>query len=308
MTKKVFTVCTPCFNSSKFIIRLYQSLKNQTYKNFEWLVIDDCSTDNTVSLLRKIKKKSSFKIKIIVNKKNLMVSRCWNLGVKNANGLFFIGVGHDDMLVPTALETFSNTWNNLDTYKKKTLCGIMAQCINQHGNITPGLFPGAPCSANWFDMNNKVKGEKCFCYKTKILKQNNFSYVDSYVPENLTLLNISDKYDTYFINDPVRIYYIKQKNHQSLTDSFLKNKFIYPSGFREEKIQSLNRRWNKMLKNSCWSFFKTLIIYIKYSIYLKKNLAQTTKPLKIIFIKKLTTFLFHFILIIMKINKKKYDY
>ena len=302
MSKKLlFTVCTPCFNSSKFIKRLYLSLEKQTYKNFEWLVIDDCSTDNTYLLLKEFKKKSSFKIRIIRNKKNLMVSRCWNTGVKQAKGFFFIGVGHDDELVPGALNIFLNTWNKLELLERRNLCGLMAQCIDQYGNYTPDLFPEAPCIENWFNMSFKVTGEKCFCYKTKILKKNNFSFKDLYVPENLTLLNISDKYDTYFINDPLRIYYIKQKNHRSLTDRFLNNRFIYPLGFREEKMQNINRRWKKMLIRNPWYFLKTLMNYTKFSIHAKKNLSETTKPIKNLLFKWLII-VFFFTIVIVKIK------
>ena len=49
--KYKFSICTPCFNSSKTIELVYQSIKELTYKNFEWIVVNDFSTDNTADII-----------------------------------------------------------------------------------------------------------------------------------------------------------------------------------------------------------------------------------------------------------------
>ena len=56
MEKDRITVFTPTYNREKSISRVYESLKKQTYKNFEWLIIDDGSIDNTKDVIEKFKK------------------------------------------------------------------------------------------------------------------------------------------------------------------------------------------------------------------------------------------------------------
>ena len=83
-----FTIFTPCFNSSNFIERTYQSLLKQTFTDFEWLVIDDCSSDDTYKLLRSFKKENEVNISLHKNEENLMLARTCNKAVEIARGEF----------------------------------------------------------------------------------------------------------------------------------------------------------------------------------------------------------------------------
>ena len=60
----IISVITSTRNREKILPRVFNSLKKQTYKNFEWIVCDDASEDDTIDLLQKYKKKSKFDIKI----------------------------------------------------------------------------------------------------------------------------------------------------------------------------------------------------------------------------------------------------
>ena len=65
--KYKFTIFTSCFNSEKFIYRLYNSLKAQSFKNFEWLIVDDFSNDSTKSILESIEKEAPFDVRVFYN-------------------------------------------------------------------------------------------------------------------------------------------------------------------------------------------------------------------------------------------------
>ena len=73
------------FNSEKYIERTINSILNQTYKNYEIILIDDCSTDNTISKCMKYLNKN---VKLINLQKNLGVSNATNVGLQNAIGDF----------------------------------------------------------------------------------------------------------------------------------------------------------------------------------------------------------------------------
>ena len=97
-----FTIIIPAYNVEKFIIRTLESVFNQTYKNFEVLVIDDCSCDNTLAKLAIIKDK---RLKIIKNQFNLGPGIARNIGIEKATGNWILFLDADDELEPFALDS-----------------------------------------------------------------------------------------------------------------------------------------------------------------------------------------------------------
>ncbi len=92
------SVIIPTFNSKKFITKTFLSVINQTYSNFEVILVDDCSVDGTYDLLKKLKKKYKNKVKLIktrVNSGTVAVPR--NLGVKYCSGEIVCFVDSDDI-------------------------------------------------------------------------------------------------------------------------------------------------------------------------------------------------------------------
>ena len=269
-----FTVFSPCYNSEKFIYRTYESLQNQQFKDFEWLVIEDQSTDQTKEILLEIKKKSDVNINLICNKKNKMLAYNCNLAVQMAQGKFFIFLGHDDELMPEALDRFYNIWKEIPSNKKNNLAGMMSNCKDEQGNFVDDELPDKPLITDFYNLyyNLGIRGEKCFCYLTDIIRQENFSTVDKYVPENVMLLNVSDSYETYFFNENLRIYH---RNHGSFTNKLESVAGIkYSKGMRHAKLQDLNRRSHKMLKNPIL-FFKTLVNFNRFSLHSRISIGRS---------------------------------
>lgn len=116
MSDYEITVFTPTYNRGYIIENLYKSLQRQTYKNFEWVVIDDGSNDNTKDLLDKWTSESNeFDIvykKVVNGGKHRAINRALNY---SKGRLFFI-VDSDDYLTDDALEKILK-WE--DTIRKK---------------------------------------------------------------------------------------------------------------------------------------------------------------------------------------------
>ena len=108
-----FSIIIPCFNSESTIERCLKSVFNQKFKGIEIISINDHSTDNTLNILKKYKKK----IKIINNKKNLGVGYSRNKGILESKGKYIIFLDSDDILIEKKLiQIFKelNKFNNTD--------------------------------------------------------------------------------------------------------------------------------------------------------------------------------------------------
>lgn len=91
----------PVFNREKFIGEAIVSLLNQSISNFELLIVDDGSTDNTQAVITSFK---DDRIKLFTHKVNKGVSAAYNLGLRNAEGFYIARMDSDDISVPDRLE------------------------------------------------------------------------------------------------------------------------------------------------------------------------------------------------------------
>lgn len=97
------SIITPVYNSADYIQETAESVLNQTFKNWEWILIDDCSTDKSLSIIQKMASKDS-RIKIIVNDKNIKTALSRNRGIEIATGKYIAFIDSDDLWHPQKLE------------------------------------------------------------------------------------------------------------------------------------------------------------------------------------------------------------
>lgn len=264
-----FTIFTPCYNSEKFIHRLFDSLNRQIFRDFEWIVINDASTDNTSSLIREFSKTADFEIQFFDLAENQMLTKNINLALDNARGRFFLPAGHDDEFIAETLDTFMAFWNQ---YGADNLSGITCLCRDQNGKIVGDFFPESPYISNYFDVvyRKKIKGEKWGFIRTDIMKEFRLpDNVDIYISEGLIWAGIGSKYKTIYINEVLRIYYIQQ-GHQSLS-SLNKHKFKYPRGQRYQNMVMINK-YLHCIKGNLKVKLIYFINYIRMSIHTRVSL------------------------------------
>ncbi len=102
--RPLVSVITPLFNASKFIPRLIISVQQQTYSNYEHIIVNDCSTDNSFDILKTMVHQKN-KIKIINLKINKGVIYARNLAIASAKGRFLAFLDADDFWLPNKLST-----------------------------------------------------------------------------------------------------------------------------------------------------------------------------------------------------------
>ena len=107
-----FTVYTPVYNDGRFIPRVFEGLKSQTYRNFEWVILNDGSKDNSSELIKQLGD-CDFPINFIDLKENVGFNKSMNIAVQNAKGEFFLISHADDTFKPNSLERFNEVWESL---------------------------------------------------------------------------------------------------------------------------------------------------------------------------------------------------
>ena len=168
------TVFTPTYNRAYIIEKLYRSLQRQTFRDFEWLIVDDGSSDNTAEIVAAWQQEvNDFPIRYY-KKENGGKCRAINYGVDRAEGELFFNVDSDDYLTDDALEKVS-AW--VDTLPKDgSFCGVV-------GNLgtAPDQTPNTPLDAPYRDATllerytdftvKPIDGERAPVFFTEIQKR-----------------------------------------------------------------------------------------------------------------------------------------
>ncbi len=102
---EIVSIITPCYNSEKYIADTYNSIKSQSYKNWEWIIVDDCSSDKSGEIIQSF---NDNRIKLIIQSKNQGAAYSRNLALNKAQGRFITFLDSDDLWLPNFLETTIN--------------------------------------------------------------------------------------------------------------------------------------------------------------------------------------------------------
>jgi len=224
-----FTIFTPVYNRRDSIHRVWQSICAQTYQNFEWIIVDDGSTDNVGELLKQYKNDAVFPITILTQS-NMGKHVAWNRAVKLAQGDLFIPADSDDSFIPTALERFAFHWSSIESNKRASFSGVNVLCRDaQSGEIVGDKFPISPFSSNNLELfyKYKISGEKWGCLRVDLLKQRLFpeqSRGRGDFPLSFVFYWLAQRYKVLCVNEALRTYY--QDNSSCLSSQVPKTLYI----------------------------------------------------------------------------------
>ncbi len=216
----VFTVFTPTFNRCSTLHRVYDSLRLQTFRDFEWLIVDDGSTDGTIELVEKWQTESNFPIRYVYQE-NQGKPAAFNRGVQEAQGELFLTLDSDDACVPNALERLKYHWDGIPPVEKDKFSAVTVLCKDQNGRLIGDKFPCDVLDSDWIEsfFKYKVKGEKWGFQRTDVLKQFPFPTVPNvkFISEGVLWFALSRRFKTRFVNEILRIYHTNDKAGDRLT-------------------------------------------------------------------------------------------
>ena len=210
MTAPAFTVFTPSYNRADKLHRVHDSLAQQTFRDFEWLVIDDGSTDDTRAVVEAWEAVADFPIRY-VHKPNGGLHTAWNLGIELARGRFFLFHGSDDACTPDALQVFHDTWESIHPSRRSEFTGVCCLCSDLEGHVVGDRFPEDvfDSDSNALRFKHHIQGEKWGFHRIEVVREFPFPELRGvrYVPESIIWGRIADRYKERFINRVLRIYY-----------------------------------------------------------------------------------------------------
>lgn len=103
--KQLVSIIAVCYNHSRYVIDTLDSIINQTYKNLELIIMDDCSTDNSVELINEWIKKKKQSCTFISHTQNIGLCKTLNEALNLINGEYLQMISCDDILLPNKIET-----------------------------------------------------------------------------------------------------------------------------------------------------------------------------------------------------------
>ena len=270
-----FTVLTASYNRAHTLERVYRSLCAQTTRNFEWIVVDDGSTDDTRALIQAWQVEANFPI-VYHWQPNQHKKTAFNTGVHLAQGELIVAIDSDDSLLEDALMQLEQEWLSIPTEERTYYVAVVGLCQTPEGRIVGDSFPEDPLDVTSLDLNFKyrVKGEKFGCLSTAVLRQFPFpEQIAGFVPESLVWRAIARAgFLTRFVNQVFRVYY---DSADSLSQQGRQNGKQHAMGLWLLAIDTLSNcmPW---FRYAPVEFLKSAVRYTRFRLHCKAQ--QLVKP------------------------------
>jgi glycosyltransferase involved in cell wall biosynthesis len=206
MPSYTFTVFTPTYNRARLLAEVFESLEAQAFTDFEWVVVDDGSTDDTRTQVEDWQARARFPI-VYVHQENRGKHVAINRGLSLASGELFLIHDSDDLLLPHTLKRFHEIWTSIPLAERKSLGGVMGLCAYRDGSIVPQRFPRDAMDMShreyWFEMN--MRGDKCYFVVTDLLRRYPFPEIpgEKFMAEAIVFNQIEEKFRC--VNEVMRI-------------------------------------------------------------------------------------------------------
>lgn len=223
----LITVFTPTYNRAHLLTRLYESLKAQTWQDFEWIIVDDGSTDNTEAIAQSFFPPSGGMEGGLIHQPNGGKHRAINRGVQEARGELFFIADSDDYLPEDSLAKVSEYYQKIKG--DKTIGGVCGLDIAPDGANVSSALPQDDIICTSLDIRLKyhIKGDLKEVFLTSVMREFSFPEVDGerFCPEALVWNRIGQKYKLLFFNQPI---YVAEYQPEGITAGIVRARMNSP--------------------------------------------------------------------------------
>lgn len=256
------SILTPTYNRGKLLLPLYESLKNLTFEDFEWLIVDDGSEDDTeqyaLSWIAHNIENAEFPIRYI-KKSNGGKHTAINRGVREANGELILILDSDDTLPADSLATIAHYYEQCKGYKDCAgVCGLMA---HHDGQLIGTGFPKEPMYESALQLRyaekGNVTGDLLEVYKTSVMREFPFPEIENekFCPESLVWNRIANKYKLFCFN---KVVYYRDYLDGGLTSKIVRIRMNSPIAstmtYAEMLDYNISLKWKIRSAINYWRF------------------------------------------------------
>lgn len=268
---KTLTVFTPTYNRAYCLHQVYDSLCRQSSQDFEWLIIDDGSTDNTKEIVEGWKKENKIQINYCY-KENGGMHTGHNKAYELINTEFNVCIDSDDFMPDNAVEIIVKETRGLP----QEYAGIIGLDADKNGNIIGTKIPShlTHCKLNELYTKHGVQGDKKLVYRTNVVKKYP-AYPEfpgeKFVPLDYKCLLIDQDYDLKPVNEVFCIVeYQADGSSLNIFRQYRKN----PRGFAFSRVSRI--QYGSTFKER----FKNAVHLVSSALFVKdfSLLKQTQKP------------------------------
>lgn len=253
--KPAVSVLMPAYNAEKYIGEAIDSILLQTFKNFELIIIDDASTDNTWRVIKSFLKKDK-RIIAHKNKKNLKLSKTLNLAIEKSKGLYLARMDADDWSYPDRLE---KQYEYMEKNNKVGILGGTMEITDNKGNIIG--------KRKYANIDKKLRGDifwfSPFSHPLIMIRKSILEKAGNYNP----IFNPAEDYELYFrigkfskfanISDILLRYRIVE---ESMTTGSTKKMELQTIKIRQ--LYSNSKQYNMNLVHKIYNNLHLVSIYI----------------------------------------------
>jgi glycosyltransferase involved in cell wall biosynthesis len=275
--KPFFSILTPTFNRAQLLTRLYQSLLHSECLDFEWIVIDDGSTDDTERAVQDFISSGNMNIRYF-KKLNGGKHTALNIGFLASQGELILILDSDDTIPPSSLNFAQRHWERIKV--DKSCAGIIGLCSDM--NTQEIIGDAFSCDGNYSTItkNNfyfNLKGDKCDFIRTAYIKNLKFPVIEGqkFIPESIVTYELDRNYRYYCVNQSLKLV---EYQTEGITNNFLTLTLKNADGYflRFKHLADTDFLQQMSLKG------KLVILsnYFRYLFHSKNNLATEVSSLK----------------------------
>lgn len=276
MKEYKFTIFTPLYNGAKTIHRVVESLDNSIYRNFEWIVVNDGSNDNSIHVLNKLIEDKNWDITIINHQENKGKHNAWNEAAKIAKGEIFVNLDCDDAFIPESLSFLNAKWN--EHFDDRNISGIDVLCVDAETNKLCGTeYPYDGIVSNYEDFYSiyKIRGDKWNTFRTEYVRKFPFPNIKAnYYTECYLHYSLAELYKTVGYNERLHLYYMENTSITHTKTEKINTIYMIMHYQRWHIPRVASRLIRKNPRELCRCIKEFIIMCVKYNIMIIFNISE----------------------------------
>jgi len=246
--KPLISVILSVYNAEQYLEEAIQSILNQTYKNFEFIIIDDGSKDNSLGIIREYRKRD--KRIVVITRENKGLIESLNEGIKAANGKYIARMDADDIAMPNR---FEEQIKYMESHEEVVVCGSFIETFGSKKMIRK--YPISNADIRAYFVFKSPFAHPATMIRTKILTRKMYDNHYTHAEDYKLWMDLMSEGEMYNIPKVLLKYRVTP---EQITSAFKNESIIISKQIRREYINMIFYSINSKLKVPCNIYLKDI--------------------------------------------------